>query len=352
MKMTNAECRMQNAECGIHSLVDAYPYSSLYAELATEAPALRHSSFVIRHSSPSSQRGSALMLVIWAIVFMGVSVMGVVEYLNFSVRENGLAARDFRALHLAECGIALGLHPTLKPGDPALKQKIGSDSGFEVMISSEGERIPINYLTDTGYREATSNLFIQWGLSADEANIAVDSLADWMDPDNDPRAQGAESDYYKGQGFADFPRQQGFSSLGEMLLVRGMEVVERLKPDWREYFSIYGDGLTDLNYAPKEVIMAVCDVPESSADSLIRARDGADSLPGTEDDVTLTIEAAKSLLGLDAQKYATLQSRINVDHLTRRVESTGYVGDSRFKVVVIARRQDDGSLNYMARLEE
>ena len=137
-----------------------------------------------------------------------------------------------------------------------------------------------------------------------------------------------------------------------MLLVRGMDVVERLKPDWRNYFSVYGDGLTDLNYAPKEIIMAVCDVPESDADNLIRERNGADGIPGTEDDVQLTIGQARSILGLDAQKYAALQSRITVDHLMRRVESVGRVGESKFKVVVIAKRQDDGSLNYMARLEE
>ena len=84
-----------------------------------------------------------------------------------------------------------------------------------------------------------------------------------MDADDTPRPQGAEKDYYQAHGFPDFPKNQGFSSLEEMLLVRGMDVVERAKPDWRNYFSIYGDGLIDLNNAPKEIIMAICNVQDT-----------------------------------------------------------------------------------------
>ena len=62
-----------------------------------------------------------------------------------------LAERNFQAIHMAECGIAIGLHPTILPGDPALHQVIGTDSGYDVTISSEGARIPINNVTDDTY---------------------------------------------------------------------------------------------------------------------------------------------------------------------------------------------------------
>lgn len=298
-----------------------------------------------------TRSGSSLMLVLWAIMFMGFAVMGVVEMLQFSVEENAIASREFRALHMAECGVALGLHPQVKPGDPVLKQKVGTDGAIEVKISSEGARFPINYITDTGYREAIYRLFVNWGLNPDDANVAADSLADWADSDNNPRSQGAESDYYKGLGYMDFPRNQGFSSLEEMMLVRGMDAVEKAKPDWRDYFTVYGDGLIDLNNASRDIIVAVCDVVDTEADSLIRERNGPDSLAGTEDDKTLSSSQARQLLGLDPQKYASLEARITTDHLTRRVESIGRVGESTYKVVVVARRQDDGSLSYIARME-
>jgi type II secretory pathway component PulK len=297
------------------------------------------------------KRASSLMLVLWAIMFMGFAVMGVVEMMQFSIEENAISAREFRALHMAECGIALGLHPQIKPGDPALIHKLGSDSSIEVKISSEGARFPINYITDTGYREAAYRLFVNWGINPDDANVAADSLSDWADSDDNPRSQGAESDYYKGLGYMDFPRNQGFSSLEEMVLVRGMDAIEKAKPDWREYFTVYGDGLIDLNNASRDLIVAVCDVAETEADGLIRERNGPDSTAGTEDDKTLSASEAQKLLGLDTQKYASLQARITTDHLTRRVESIGRVGESTYKVVVVARRQDDGSLSYIARME-
>lgn len=292
------------------------------------------------------------MLVLVAIVVMAAALAGVAEFMDASLQENVLVASQFRALHLAESGIAIGLNVGIKPGDPALKQAIGSDGGFEVKISSEGARIPINYITDAGYREAVYNLFVDWEISPEEANIAADSLADWVDQDADPRSQGAEEDYYKQQGFADFPRNQGFTSVDEMILARGMEAIERAKPDWREYFSIYGDGLIDLNYAPKDVLVAVCGVAETDADNLIRERNGPDGIAGTEDDKLLSTSTAQQLLGLDAVRYSQISSRVTTDGLIRRVESTGWSGNQRYKVVVTAKRGDDGSLNYLARTEE
>ncbi len=292
------------------------------------------------------------MLVLAAVMLMSLTVMGVVEVLNFSLDENGNESLNFRAMHLAESGIALGLHPQLKPGDPVLKQAIGTDSGFAVTISSEGARFPINYVTDSRFREILYNLFILWHLTPEEAEIAADSLADWVDTDDQVRTYGAESDYYKEHGYADFPRQQGFGSLDEMILARGMDAVERAKPDWRNYFSTYGDGYIDLNYASQDILMAVADVQEAGAQSLIRERNGADGIAGTEDDKTLQLNQAVQLLGMDSQEARSLESILTADHLTRRVESLGWVGESRYKVVVIARRQDDGSLNYLARFEE
>jgi general secretion pathway protein K len=303
---------------------------------------------------PRTRRRAAfsLLLVTAAIIIMSLGLQGVIEMLNVSVKENGLAAQEYQALHMAECGIALGLHPQIRPGDPSLKQLIGSDGGFEVNITSEGSRIPVNYLTDQRFRDIVYNLFIIWKVPPQEAETAVDSLADWVDTDNEQRTSGAETDYYTSQGYPDFPRQQGFGSMDEMLLSRGMDVIERLKPDWRNYFSVYGDGLIDLNYAPTDILMAVGDVEATGAETLIRERNGADGIPNTEDDKTLNTTQATQLLGMDSNNVTSLTSLLTTDHLTRRVESTGRVGERTYKVIVIARRQDDGSLNYLARIEE
>ena len=132
------------------------------------------------------------MLMIWAILLMSVTVLGVVEYIRASAAESVQAAYQFKALHLAESGLAVGLHPNTRRGDLVLKQKISENSGFDVVINYEGARIPINYATDERLREAIYNLLVHWQLNAEEASIAADSLADWIDNDDNARANGVQ----------------------------------------------------------------------------------------------------------------------------------------------------------------
>jgi hypothetical protein len=294
------------------------------------------------------------MLMIWAVLLMSITVMGVVEYVRSSAEEAKLAAYEFRALHLAESGLAVGMHPNTRRGDLVLKQKIGPESGFDVVINYEGARIPINYATDERLREAIYNLLIYWQLNADEAATAADSLADWIDNDSSPRANGAEADYYQQLGIYDAPRNQGFVRVDEMLLVRGMEAVDRRKPDWREYFSIYGEGQIDLRTVFKDVLLAVTGASESDVNRFITERDGADGIPGTEDDRRIRDEEAYQLLGLSGDRLAAIRGIVNDDDTTlRRITSIGWVGTKRAKIIVVTRRNaETGALTYLGRMEE
>jgi hypothetical protein len=292
------------------------------------------------------------MLMVWALLLMSVTVMGVVEYIRYSAEEAKLGAAEFYALHLAESGLAVGLHPEARRGDKVLKQKVGSDSGFDVVINYEGARIPVNFVTDDRLREAVYQLFIRWGLNSDEAGVASESLADWVDRDDEVRANGAESAFYQQQGIQDMPRQGGFVDVDEMLLVRGMGVVDQLKPDWREFFSVYGDGTIDLRTAFKDTLIAVTGASPNDVENYVARRDGADGIPGTEDDQRISDGEAFRLLGLTGEKAQSLSAILTSEDSLRRVTSTGYVGEKRAQIIVIVRRGEDRSLTYLARIEE
>jgi hypothetical protein len=292
------------------------------------------------------------MLMVWALLLMSVTVMGVVEYIRYSAEEAKLGAAEFYALHLAESGLAVGLHPEARRGDKVLKQKVGSDSGFDVVINYEGARIPVNFVTDDRLREAVYQLFIRWGLNSDEAGVASESLADWVDRDDEVRANGAESAFYQQQGIQDMPRQGGFVDVDEMLLVRGMGVVDQLKPDWREFFSVYGDGTIDLRTAYKDTLIAVTGASPNDVENYVARRDGADGIPGTEDDQRISDGEAFRLLGLTGEKAQSLSAILTSEDSLRRVTSTGYVGEKRAQIIVIVRRGEDRSLTYLARIEE
>lgn len=303
-------------------------------------------------AAPRRKRASALMLMLWAVFLMAVTVMGVVEYIGYSAEEATIAAADFRALHLAESGLAVGLHPNIRRGDKALKQKVGTDSGFDVVINYEGARIPINYITDARVMEAVNKLFVYWGLNSEEATVASESLADWVDRNDEVRANGAETAYYESQGIYEIPRQQGFINVDEMLLVRGMGVVDRLKPNWRDYFSVYGEGTIDMRTAFKDVLLAMTGAAEADIDRFIQERDGPDSLPGTDDDRNISEGESYRLLGLGSAQASGLSSILNNQDTLRRITSIGWVGEKRAKIIVVARRGDNRSLTYIARMEE
>jgi len=294
------------------------------------------------------------MLMIWAILIMSVTVMGVVQYISYSAEESKQAAYEFRALHLAESGLAVGLHPSTRRGDIVMKQKVGPDSGFDVVMNYEGARIPINYVTDERLREAIYNLFIYWQLNAEDAGIAADSLADWVDNDNNQRANGAEAEYYKSLGIYNAPRNQGFIRVEEMILVRGMDAVDRKKPDWREFFSIYGEGQIDLRTVFKDVLLAVTGASENDVRRFISERDGGDGIPGTEDDRRIRAPEAYQMLGLSGDRLNAVSGIVNDSDTTlRRITSIGWVGDKRAKIILVTRRDlTTGSVTYLGRIEE
>ncbi len=313
------------------------------------------------------RKASVLMLMLWAIMLMAFTVAGLVSYMSGSLKEKTVEANQFRAFYMAECGLGIAMYPqvyafdAVKNSDGVLtgynrgtEQKPPGGSGFSLYKMREGSRIPINFLTGEQAREVAYNLFILWGVNNNDAATAADSLADWEDSDSEARAQGAEADYYKSQGVYDLPRNRGFSSLEEMLLVRGFNVVARIKPNWRDYFSLYGEGTIDLFYASKDVIMAVTGATDADATRLITARAGNDGIDGTDDDVrSIGVAGAISMLSVSPDKVASVQNLcIYASDKMFRIVSRGFYGNYSTTITVIAKMQDNGSLTYLARYEE
>lgn len=269
------------------------------------------------------------------------AIAGVIE-LNRRAQQDSLrAAQIFEAKLIAESGIALGTHPDMTPTDPLLHQELEGGYQLDITMTSEQGRILINNAGNTGVVEALQDLFTFWGLNGDNALIAAESLADWVDVDTDTRSRGAETDYYTALGYDDFPRNAAFTSLEEILLVRGMDEVAKRKPDWREYFTLYGDGQIDINAATAEVIAAFASIPLSDAQSFVAARNGADGLLGTVDDEVYSAENAsdaQTLLGIPQERLQELGASFTLEGTAVRIESMATVGDLQYRLVVVSDR--------------
>jgi general secretion pathway protein K len=98
------------------------------------------------------------------------------------------------------------------------------------------------------------------------------SAADWADNNDEPRGLGAEDhDYYMHKAYPYRSKGAPFDYVGELALVKGydQEVMDKLRP----FVTVYGNGLVNINNAPREVLMALSvDMTGEIADAVIAYR--------------------------------------------------------------------------------
>jgi general secretion pathway protein K len=281
-------------------------------------------------------RGAALIAVLWLIAILAMACMATLRVISFDMEIAAAKIHGSRARHVAEMGIALGSHNLIKRSDPLLHHvNEETGEGFDVKLTSEGGRFNINYILLSDDKELLRSIFIGWGLELDAAQGVADSLKDWVDPGDEEELQGAEKKNYEKEGRINQPFNRPFYDLSEMALVQGMDLVEAVRPDWRDWFTIWSSGGLDLNEASAELIAAAADVPIERAEAIPQKVRGEDGLRDTTDDVVLTdTAAALALAGVDAQD-PIIQKRFSAKDETMRIESIGYADGTKRKITVI-----------------
>lgn len=295
-----------------------------------------------------SNRAAALAIVLSAIVIVSLSIAGVIKLTQHQADVGIFDSHLHEARLLAESGIALGMHPDVTPIDEILHQTI-EPNGFQldVKITNEQGRILVNFATDEFVVNGLEELFMIWGLNPDEAAIAADSISDWVDSDDDERTNGAENAWYSQAGYDEFPRNGEFGSIEELLLVRGMEEVAKVKPDWRDYFTLYGDGSIDVNAASADVIAAFTGVHETDAQRFVDARNGPDGELGTVDDELISpdnVQDATELLNISPERAQELGQLLTLEGDVIRIESRATVANMQYTLSVIADRESGEQL--------
>ncbi|MBP83615.1 MAG: hypothetical protein CMO61_07180 [Verrucomicrobiales bacterium] len=298
---------------------------------------------MLLNQKKSREKGMALLLVLVTVMALVLIIGSLWEASQPGWEENDLDRIRYKAGLLAESGFALALHPEIEPGDLALQQGFGPEQEIRVLITSEGGRIPVNRLGDERWRDAIVELLVLWGLDAANASIATDSLADWIDTDNEMLSNGAENAFYSGLERPEFPTNLPFTSLEQMLFVQGMDEVARFQPMWRDYFTIHSDELLDLNTAEWEVIYAITGTTEDAAMNFAAVRNGNDGIRGTVDDYRFEdLGEVQALLGLSDDELSEFSDLIALDSTVMRIESQGRYGDHSETRVMLARQTDNG----------
>jgi type II secretory pathway component PulK len=295
----------------------------------------------------------ALLAVIWLIAILGLASMAALRVISFDMELASAKIHGSHARQVAEKGIAIACNPIVKRSDPILRQGGGDGGeGFEVKMTSEGARFNINAIILQEDKPLLREIFTDWGLSLDDAMAIADALCDWVDPDDNVALNGAEVKDYESAGRINQPFNRPFYDISEVRLVRGMDLVEEARPDWREWFTVWSGGPLDLNEAAAELIAAAAECDPSQAEIIPETVSGPDGIRDTEDDQPFeNAAAALQLLGLDSAARPDIARRFTVNDTTTHIESLGQADGCKRKISVIVRNRT-GKLALLQRNEE
>ncbi len=293
------------------------------------------------------------MAVLWLIAILSMACMATLRVISFDMELASAKVHGSRARQVAEMGIAVGSNPVVKRSDPLLRFNNGeTGESYEVKVTSEGGRFNINSVILQGDKDLIKSMFIDWGIELKAAQEIADALTDWVDAGDDEQLNGAEKKYYESVGRINQPFNRPFYDVDEVSLVRGMDLVEAVRPDWRNWFTIWSGGPLDLNEAPAEFIAAAAEISVDQADIIPETVRGTDGERDTLDDVPFqNAAAALDLLGIDANGRPDIAKRFTVNDTTTRIESIGFAEGAKRKITAIVRNRT-GKPALLERTEE
>ncbi|MCX7793775.1 MAG: general secretion pathway protein GspK [Thermodesulfovibrionales bacterium] len=155
--------------------------------------------------------------------------------------------------------------------EPFPQQKEYNGIKLDVIITDEEGRLNINMLNDQQLR----SLLKYAGVPDDRLQIIIDSLRDWIDPDDLHRLSGAEKEYYENLEIPYRPKNQVLSVPEELLLIRefkkdyfyGSEENRGIK----DFITTFSGGRLNINTVSRE-LMEVLGLGRIDSDTIIFQR--------------------------------------------------------------------------------
>jgi general secretion pathway protein K len=294
----------------------------------------------MRGSARRGNRGSALLLVLFAIILLSGLITATVQFVRIDVDEYGALNKEFRARQLAESGLAFGTNPQVENMDKALLEQRGPDGGqFRVVISSESTKLNINTVLESNRDDLLEKLFGTWGVEDKVAQTAVDGLHDYLDKQAPAQPTAANLQAAAAPTPQTQPFGPQFRSVAEMSLVPEFAPVMKAQPDWMDYFTIWGDGKIDVNLADAGTIALVTGVSPATADNFVKYRLGPDGKPDSLDSQVYTsMDEVRAALGMSPDQFQLVQNLLTLTSEIDRIESTGIIAGYEKKIVVVTSR--------------
>lgn len=263
-----------------------------------------------RHSSARS--GSALIVAVWTVALLGLLVMSFAFDAHLESKVASFARKRRKAEYLALSGITVAQMlldkqrsvtgseaPEATATDRWYTPALLLSHGRPVMglLENLGEgTIRIDIEPEPGRRNVNKLLDDDWerillvaGVPEEFWPGIIDSFTDWIDADNAPKADGAETDDYYGMLEKPYQARNGpIDTVRELLLVKGFNEAilsggvlspenAKDKPIFvsgiQDMLTTYGDGKVNVNAADIRVLMTLPGVDELVARAIVEERE-------------------------------------------------------------------------------
>jgi general secretion pathway protein K len=297
------------------------------------------------------ERGVALVLTLLILTLLVVAGLEV----NRAVRVEANLAGNFRDLtqagYIARSGVEIA-RALIQEDDPSydgmderwaqfetlayLSHSLFGEGDFQGRMGDENAKFNPNGLIDAygNVNQKKRDQMERLAQLLGHHTEWVEALLDWLDPDDLRRPRGAEGEYYRVQKRPHAAKNGPLDSLGEILLIKGVDPSlfygKEDRPGMKSYLTVHSDGRININTAGLPVLMSLSPkIDQAMAQAVVDQR--------REKPFRQTGEL-RSLPGWEAV-YPLISSEISVQSNYFSVEVVGNYREARTLAQTVIRRE-------------
>ncbi len=256
----------------------------------------------------SSERGVALIVVLWVIMLLSLLIAGFAFTMHVETELTSFNRKQLKAEMMARSAIEVVRVLLIRDSSSATEGGFDSldqfwatndvfyvahalDGGFlDITVRDEESKFPIKQASPDQVRR----LLGMMGVDPVDADVIADSIVDWTDENDLHLLNGAEDEYYQSLDPPYRAKNAPIERVEELLLVRG--VTEEImygnmnlenRDESRALVDLVtasSSGRVNVNTASPFVLQAFLALNDLQMDILMSRREGADGVVGTEDD--------------------------------------------------------------------
>ena len=218
---------------------------------------------------------------------------------------------------------------------PMTNVKLGNGT-FSIKITDMERKLNINSAPEPLLRYIIE---MHGGVDVTDVDLFIDSLRDWIDPDDNPGLNGAESEDYLSEFPPYYSKNGPLDHITELKLVQGFKDEPGLYSVFANHFTAISGGLINVNTASAPVLGLLPGMTPEIAGDIVMYRAGLDGAIGTPDDMPYRspnqIGEVLAPFGMDPSAF---EQYLAPESATFEVEVTAKIGSDTRKYISLLRR--------------